>query len=266
MYYDRNHFVSTPLSSTPAKELPPDRTLSYPFVGFDVLQDDYKKAGDQNQIGKTEDLYFGTEVTGEIGFSDRAFGADRSAFLLSTTVRSGFDWPHEQQLFINGSVSCRFENGRTRNLIANGGVRYYWRWRPDWLLYASLSTTVTDALDPDGQVLLGGDSGLRGYPLRYETGTSRGLFTIEQRVFTDWYPFRLVRVGAAAFADVGRTWGSGVVGNSDLGVLSDVGMGLRIGNARSGLGNVLHVDVALPLKREPGNSALQFLVQTEQSF
>jgi hypothetical protein len=89
---------------------------------------------------------------------------------------------------------------------------------------------------------------------------------VEQRVFTDWYPFRLIRVGAAAFADVGRTWGSGIVGNSNLGLLSDVGLGLRLGNVRSGLGNVLHIDIAVPLKDVPGNQKVQLLVQTQQSF
>jgi hypothetical protein len=41
---------------------------------------------------------------------------------------------------------------------------------------------------------------------------------------------------------------------------------LRLGNVRSGLGNVLHLDVALPLKEVPGNQKIQFLVQTMQSF
>jgi hypothetical protein len=266
MYYDRNDFLPTPATTLPAKPLPPERTLSYPFVGFDIIQDRYGKAGDENQIGKTEDLYYGTEVTGEIGYSDAAFGANHDALMVKSAVVHGLEWPHEQQLFLNWDVSSRVESDHARNLISDAAVRYYWRWRPDWLLYGSLSGTVTHLLDPDVQLLLGGDSGLRGYPLRYEAGTSRGLLTVEQRVFTDWYPFRLIRVGAAAFADVGRTWGSGVVGNSDLGLLSDVGLGLRLGNARSGLGNVLHVDIALPLKEVPGNQKIQFLVQTMQSF
>ena len=130
-------------------------------------------------------------------------------------------------------------------------AKYYWRWRPDWLLYASLSGTVTHALDPDVQLLLGGDNGLRGYPLRYEAGTSRALFTVEQRVS----PIG-IRSGSCGSAppllpDVGRTWGTGVVGNSDLGMLSDVGFGLRLGNTRSGLGNVLHIDFAVPAQGRP---------------
>jgi hypothetical protein len=266
MYYDKNSFVPTPTTSLPAKPLPPDRTLSYPFVGFDILEDKYAKVGDQNEIGRTEDLYFGTEVTGQVGWCSPAFGADRTALMLAATLVKGFELPDRQELFLNGDFSTRVEDGRARNLISDLAAKYYWRWRPDWLLYAALSGTVTDALDPDMQLLLGGDNGLRGYPLRYEAGTSRALLTVEQRVFTDWYPFRLVRVGAAVFGDMGRTWGSGVVGNSDAGLLKDVGFGLRLGNTRSGLGNVLHVDFAFPLSDIGGIQKFQFLVQTEQSF
>ena len=266
MRYDRNEFLPTPVTSLPAKQLPPDRTLSYPFVGFDILQDKYKKIGDENQIGRTEDLYFGTEVSGEIGLANHAFGADRSAVMLVLKALRGIELDEQQQIFLTGKFSSRVEQGRARNLIADGGAKYYWRWRTDWLLYAGLSGTITNSLDPDMQLLLGGDNGLRGYPLRYESGTSRALFTVEQRVFTDWFPFRLARVGGAIFADVGRTWGSGAIGNSDPGLLKDVGFGLRLGNSRTGLGNVLHVDLAFPLNNIAGIQRIQFLVQTEQSF
>jgi hypothetical protein len=266
MRFDRNLFLPAPGTAVPAQQLPPDRTLSYPFVGFDILQDKYKKTGDENQIGRAEDLYFGTEVTGEVGLSNSAFGADRNAVILAAKALRGIEITELQQLFLTSDFASRIEDGRARNLIADAGAKYYWRWRTDWLLYAGLSGTVTDSLDPDMQLLLGGDNGLRGYPLRYESGTSRVLLTVEQRFFTDWFPFRLVRVGGAIFADVGRTWGSGVIGNSDPGLLRDVGFGLRIGNTRSGLGNVLHIDFAFPLNHIAGIKPFQFLVQTMQSF
>jgi hypothetical protein len=266
MRYDRNLFLPTPGTGTPAQQLPANRTLAYPFVGFDILQDKFEKIGDENQIGRTEDLYFGTEISGEAGLVNSAFGADRNALLLVAHLLRGFKLTELQQIFVTSNFTSRIEDGRARNLIADAGAKYYWRWRTDWLLYAELSGTVTDSLDPELQVLLGGDNGLRGYPLRYESGTSRALFTIEQRVYTDWFPFRLVRVGGAIFADVGRTWGSGVIGNSDPGLLKDVGFGLRIGNTRSGLGNVLHIDFAFPLNNIAGINKVQFLVQTMQSF
>jgi len=266
MRYDRNLFLPTPATATPAKQLPADRTLSYPFVGFDILQDKYAKVGDQNEIGRTEDLYLGTEIKGEAGLSNGVFGADRNAIMLAAKALRGFQLSQQQQLFLTGDFSSRVERDHARNLIADAGAKYYWRWRQDWLLYAGISGTVTDSLDPDMQLLLGGDNGLRGYPLRYESGTSRALLTVEQRFYTDWFPFRLVRVGGAVFADVGRTWGTGVVGNSDPGLLRDVGFGLRLGNTRSGLGNVLHIDFAFPLNNIAGIQKFQFLVQTMQSF
>ena len=270
--YDRNVFVPTAMTPTPARELPDERTLSYPFVGFDILEDRYQKVGDQNQIGRTEDLYFGTEIMGSMGLSNGVFGADRNALMLALMAVKGIELPVAQQIFLTATFSTRVEHGRARNLIADSGAKYYWRWRENCLLYAALSATVTDSLDPELQLLLGGDNGLRGYPLRYESGTSRALITLEQRFFTDWYPFRLARVGAAVFADAGRTWGNGARSvdpgmlQSEPRMLSDVGFGLRLGNTRTGLGNVLHVDFAFPLKNIAGIQKFQFLVQTFKSF
>ena len=78
--------------------------------------------------------------------------------------------------------------------------------------------------------------------------------------------FHLFHIGAAVFADAGRTWGNDVAGEPPLGWLADAGIGLRIGNARSGLGNVLHVDLAVPLVSQPGIDSVQLLVETRHSF
>jgi hemolysin activation/secretion protein len=122
---------------------------------------------------------------------------------------------------------------------------------------------VARNLDPEKQILLGGDSGLRGYPLRYQDGDARLLFTVEQRFFTDYYPFRLLHVGGAVFFDAGRTWGGGA---SQLGLLRDVGLGLRLSSSRSGLGNVIHIDLAFPLDGDPSIKSAQWLVTTKASF
>ncbi len=50
------------------------------------------------------------------------------------------------------------------------------------------------------------------------------------------------------------------------GWLSDVGVGLRLGSARSGLGNVLHIDLAMPLNRSNDIDSLQLLIETKKSF
>ncbi|MDE2295195.1 MAG: BamA/TamA family outer membrane protein [Gammaproteobacteria bacterium] len=264
--YDRNEFLVDPTTSLPARVLPAAQTLAYPYVGFELIQDDYRKTGDLNQIGRTEDLYFGLQAGVTVGYSTGAFGASQRAIIVTGNARKGFQIDPDQQLFASADFRTRIEQGRARNLIADAAARYYWRWLPEWVLYAGVSGMATDALDPQAQLTIGGDSGLRGYPLRYEAGSSKALFTVEQRFYTDWFPFRLVRVGGAIFADAGRAWGPAIIGGNRPGMLEDVGFGLRLGNTRSGLGNVLHIDFAFPLNAPPGVSRFQVLVQTLQSF
>ncbi len=190
------------------------------------------------------------EVTGEVGIFDAAFSVRTAIAIMVTAnaaarIRIGSraaDVSHQRFLVPHrAGPRAQFDRRRRRQVLL--------ALAQDWLLYAACPGPSPTLWIPDMQLLLGGDNGLRGYPLRYESGTSRALFTVEQRVFTDWFPFRLVRVGGAVFADVGRTWGTGVVGNSDPGLLKDVGFGLRLGNTRSGLGNVLHIDFAFPAER-----------------
>jgi len=65
---------------------------------------------------------------------------------------------------------------------------------------------------------------------------------------------------------VGRTWGAAALAAPGLGLLKDVGFGLRIGNSRSGLGNIIHVDLAIPLNGDPSIHKLQFLIVTKETF
>jgi outer membrane translocation and assembly module TamA len=102
--------------------------------------------------------------------------------------------------------------------------------------------------------------------LRYQAGDSATLFTIEQRVFTDWYPFRIFNVGGAVFFDAGRTWGHDPLQGTNHGWLRDVGFGLRIGSSRSGLGRMLHVDLAYPLDGGADISNVQIVIESRTGF
>ena len=127
-------------------------------------------------------------------------------------------------------------------------------------------------LDIDEQLTLGGDNGLRGYPLRYRSGQGRWLFTAEQRWYTDWFPFRLFNVGGAVFYDMGSTTGSSVIAGAPPplpgqgGTLRDVGFGLRLGNNRVSFGDVLHIDIAFPLDGDASISKFQINIEGKRSF
>jgi hemolysin activation/secretion protein len=130
-----------------------------------------------------------------------------------------------------------------------------------------MSAAAGHELDADHELTIGGDTGLRGYPLRYQAGSGTAILTIEQRYFTDISLWQLADVGAAVFFDMGRAWGDPLLGPSENhGLLKDVGIGLRLGSSRSALGNVLHIDVAFPLDSSRDIDDVQFLVQTKRSF
>jgi hypothetical protein len=263
--YDEHEF--SPVSSwTGPTSLPVDRRFLYPWVEYDLVEDDYVRLFNHDQILKTEDFYLGTLATVRVGWADSTLGSSQSALVFQSTVGRGFR-DDGSTLLLAADFSGRVHDGQLYNGLADTSIRYYYEQSSKWLFFTTLVGTKGWRLDLDNQVLLGGDNGLRGYPLRYQDGAARALFTIEQRYFTDWFPFRLWRLGGAVFFDAGRTWGGAPLAQPSLGVLKDAGFGLRIGNARSGLGNVIHVDVAFPFETAGGTiRQVQFLVQTQQSF
>lgn len=263
--YDERRFYPEP-SWTEPTVLPQDRKLLYPWIRFDLLQDRYVTLENHDQIRRTEDFYLGTNLTLRLGWADTALGSDRSALLFQAAAGQGAMLSDSATLIATSVFTGRVEDGILRNGVLEAAVRYYLQQSKSWLLFTALHAANGWRLDIENQLLLGGDNGLRGYPLRYQDGTARGLFTVEERYFSDWYPFRLLHVGAAVFADAGRTWGHAPLAAPALGLLEDAGFGLRLGNARSGFGNVVHVDVAFPLRTTPEISKVQFLVQTQASF
>jgi len=261
--YDDLEFSAAPDFDSPF--VPGSRRLSYPWLGFELLQDDYRKTSNRDLIERTEDFSLGWHVYAQIGYATRTFGADRSAVIEHLTLSHGIErGPH--MVLLDVQADTRDESGRFLNSLAIANARYYFRSSAHSLLFIGATGQFGSRLDQDRQILLGGDNGLRGYPLRYQAGQGLWLFTAEQRFYTNWYPFRLFNVGAAVFYDMGRTWGPDPVAARSLGLLRDAGFGLRFGNNRSALGNVLHVDIAFPLDRDRSIRAVQFIVETRRGF
>lgn len=264
--YDEDLFapVSTWIGPT---FLPENRRFSYPWVEYDLLQDDYVRVMNHDQIERTEDFYLGTSLSVQVGWTDPRLGSTAEATLLQVAANKGFGDVDHVLFLLSSTFSGRLQRDEgLRNGLLDAGMRFYLTENDNWLFFWTLTGAKAWQPDLDQQLLLGGDNGLRGYPLRYQDGTERALLTIEQRYFTDWYLFRLFRVGAAIFFDAGRTWGRPPLSAPSLGLLKDAGFGLRFGNARSGLGNVVHVDLAFPLDADSSIQRVQLLIQTEEQF
>lgn len=265
MVYDENRFSEVP-NGTLSPAIPSDRKLVYPFLGFEQIQDRFETTENREQIGQTEDFMMGRRIVASLGWSDTSLGADRDALIYSALVSQSFGTMARNALQLSVSTSGRVESGEAVNARARVIARYYRKQSDKSVSFASIRGTAGHALDLDNLVSLGGPSGLRGFPLRYQNGDSSFVATVEQRYFTDWYPFRLIRVGGAVFADAGRVWGDSPVDEERLGWLADVGIGLRLALTRSTSGKVIHIDVAFPLNGDPSIDNVQLLVQSRQSF
>lgn len=263
--YDDNEF-SEALDPTLPAVIPEDRKLVYPFLGLEILEDNFSTSSNTNQIGRTEDFFIGMRFSASLGWADPSFGADREALIGSATTNLGFGTLDKTALLLSLAANGRRESGNTVNAKTAAVARFYHRQSEKRLFFMTLSGVVGHDLDLDNLVQLGGKSGLRGYPLRYQTGDSKLLFTVEQRYFTDWYPWRLFRVGGAVFFDVGRTWGDNPIGEPNLGWLRDVGFGFRFAPTRFSTNKVAHLDFAFPLDGDPSIDSVQILLEAKRSF
>lgn len=262
--YEAREF--SPGGQNPAGALPDDRTFSYPWIGIDWLEDRYVTTRNLDLIGLTEDVHVGRRLDGRIGYASTALGSTRDALVLQGDGEMTLDLGGGQFLVGELSLETRYEDGDFANALLHVGSRLYLRSSERRLFFASVSGSMARKLDAEKQLLLGGDTGLRGYPLRYQAGTASALFTLEERFYTDWQPLKLANVGAAIFFDAGRTWGRDPYAAPAQGWLKDVGVGLRLGSVRSGLGNVLHIDIAFPLDATANIDGMQLLIETRKSF
>jgi hypothetical protein len=246
--------------------LPPSRRLRAPFVRWDVIEDRVARETNRNLMGRPEFFPLGWLSTVQIGHTLRALGSTQDAWLYGLSVQRGFEPGEDQTLLLSSQLSGQFFDGDERRQRMGVDVRWFVPQGPRRLFYAAGTVQWLNRPDPADALRLGGEDGLRGYPLRYQNGTRRALITIEQRYYTDVYLWRLFRLGGAAFFDVGRAWGGELTNTTNPGWLSNVGAGVRIVNTRSAFGNVLHIDLAVPLNASGDVKRVQLLVKTKTTF
>jgi len=250
----------------PPPQVPTDLKQVGPFVRYEAVEDNFVKVKNRNFIERAEYFALGFSSTVQLGRAMTDLGSTRDLWIYSASVSDGFAYAGNHNLLVSAFANGKYGGDGGEHQFAGIGAKYYRPHGQNRLFFAAISADTITNGDAADQLLLGGDNGLRGYPLRYQTGTHRALMSLEQRVYTDWYPFQLFRVGGAVFFDYGRAWGGVNQNTTNPGWLSDVGFGLRILNARSAKGKVTHIDVAFPLSSDPAIKSYQFLVKTKISF
>ncbi len=263
--YDEAAFSGLDGGPRPA-EAPVDRCDVYPFVAWEWLYNRYEMARNADNIERVEDRFLGSRIAIKAGYASEMFGSKDDTWLYGLDLEKGYKFSASDTMLVSGTMHGRRPVRDPDSFRIDARIRWYHRQATRRLLYAELQTSLGENVDTDEQIALGGDSGLRGYPVRYQAGKASTLLTVEQRFYSDWYPFHLFRVGAAAFVDVGKVWDVTGSPEAALGLLRDVGVGLRITSPHSSSGRMLHIDLAYPLDGPENIREAQLVIETSKSF
>ena len=252
--------------TSPSFVLPQDRKFVYPWIGYSVIENNFIKTKRLNFINRTEDLNLGQEYSLKIGWSDKSLSSYTNTLIYEARYGVSYTVKELQMYLSELTLSGRLAEGKTENLSINSITKFYYNFLPHQVFHYKLDVEVMRNSDEENQLFLGGETGLRGYPIRLQEGNRKVLFTMEHRFYTDWHILQLLYVGGAVFFDIGRAWGSGLTGTPNTRVLKDVGFGLRISSSRAGKGKVLHVNFAYPMDGDDTIDNFQFSVGTKATF
>ena len=197
-----------------------------------------------NKMGRVEDIGVGYGYGVSIGRAHPFYGADRRETRVSLLLNAS--QAYQDLLFVNGStgVTTRFVAHEEEDSVFQASIKAV---RKNLFLRqtlaARISTEIQFGLEGQQQVLLGGNSGLRGYDPRQFSGTKRIRLNLESR--TIFWEHSLIVIGSAIFADVGYIWTGDT---SDIGIpRRSVGFGLRLGLPKLSGSRVYRADLAYPL-------------------
>ena len=246
----------------PDSLLPEEKKLRFPYFGFEYQEDRYIQRENFNVMGVIEDVSIGNLLSAQIGLLNKSWGSSHDGYKISANYSSGFDINAITlgfiQLGLNSEVNQHAED--FNSLSFNWRLLHYQDSNHSYFLKAEY--LVADNLLPNDQYVIGGDSGLRGYPIRFQTGHTKALLSVEKRSYFNWYPWKLVKFGVAIFADIGSAWEK----NESANIISDVGIGIRLVSTRQSDSKVLHIDFAYPLDEQDKVDGFQLLLKAKSQF
>lgn len=220
-----------------------DRRDRYPYLRLDHIKENYVEMQHIQQLSGIEDINLGTQYGLELGYGARAWGSDDDALIINFSHERGRRWKERSLLLSNSWAETQLTHSKLQQLRIGAMGQLHTRISEQDQFFVELMFDSTHRAREDFQLAIGGDSGLRGYPYKAQTGNRLLRMSSELRHYPNWNPWQLLRFGAAFFADYGAAWDAG--GESPE-WLWDLGVGLRLGSSRSSSGRVLHLDFALP--------------------
>ena len=238
----------------------------YPWIEYQYLQNQYGVFKNLNQIQRPEDISTGQTVKARLGFAGTAFGNPDDVLRYKITYGNIIEKTDAHILEVEAILDGRQHLGIDSldpNLFTST-VAYHYLINDKNRWYVRAEFGVGENLPQYKELTVGDITGLRGYPTDYLRGRKRYVVSVERRYFSDVHLFNIFRVGGVLFVDAGKAWGLPTEANSPL--LSNVGVGLRLSSTKIRIGNIVHIDVAMPINAKEDISKYQLILGAYQKF
>jgi hypothetical protein len=258
--YDTNSESNLGLS------LPEDYKTETYFVTWQTLQNKFITMRRIDKMTRVEDFNLGSDFNLSPGVSPAFLDEEEKKSYLETSWEKYSRWKGSHVLFTHLEYSGRDIFKSARNELATFQGKYYYQGLPSQTLVFNTEYQHGHDLDPDNQVEIGSDHGLRAYEPQQMVGEKSLLFNVEDRLYFIEELWHLFSVGGVAFFDSGYAWSKNQpVKLSDL--LNTVGVGLRIGLTHSSQETILRFDFCYRLNPPPDDlGKVVFSFGTNQAF
>lgn len=269
-WWYRDHEFSPGEDLPPPLVFPTDRTLSFPYLEYSSVEDSYVERANFNQFDRTEDVFVGSSFMTRLGYSSDSWGGDQDRVFLQGFWRNTLTYTDQHYLYHHFKFEGlrNLDTDETEDLVLDYNVNYIYT-IDDYRSYRfDLTAMYSRNLNTNRQIFLGGETGVRAFDKRFQTGDRMWVMNLERRTFSDIHLFNLIRVGWAFFVDVGRAWDPDEDEGFDDDYLANVGFGLRLASSKSDAGRFLHIDFAVPLtnRDDPDVDSSQVSVRLVDEF
>ncbi|MEN3160307.1 BamA/TamA family outer membrane protein [Alkalimonas sp. NCh-2] len=247
--------------------LPLDRDLSALWLEYQWLQSDYQKLYQINQFNRTEDINFGWQWTLQLARLTDWLGADANGWQLSSRLEKNWTIKPGSWLLTEHHFKQQWQSDEPSRRELSSHWLLVHHLTDQSSLAARFHLELGREMYRDELHQLGGDNGMRAYPLYFQRGQKLWVASGEYRYYTPWSILRLFDVGFAGFVDAGRAWDDPWQSSeaSDQ-LLFGVGGGVRLLSKYSSRGTMVHLDLAKPLRSEPGLDSWQFRAMAKRRF
>ncbi len=235
-------------------------------VGLRSISHRFVRLTHVNQFERNEDFNLGADSFATMGLSTKALGGggNRAAFLAVGHVQ-GLPLGEGHFVIAEGRFDGRHERGEWRNALTTFRARYLRKHATRHAFVSRIAYQRGRNLDPEVQLLLGVENGLRGYPVRQFDGNQLLLLSAEERWFMADDVGQLFSLGIAGFIDSGFVWSEEQ--SFDLDDLKTaVGVSLLLGSNRLSSRGGIRVDVGYGLNRLEGVGRWVFAAGSDIGF